>query len=208
MLELLHSSGRLNERKARLFAVACCRRDWRQLPNPSHQAVEVAERFAEGIVSLAERTSVIEAAQVAVEDAVADQRWDEALAARDARDALKDPLNPVARWRGYPVTAPEKPFRTNLLRDIFIYPFRSTPVMDSSWFAWNSGTINKLATTTYHDRILPAGTLDQRLLGVLADSLEESGCIDGEVLGHLRGPGSHVRGCWRGRCSLEKGVMA
>jgi hypothetical protein len=30
---------------------------------------------------------------------------------------------------------------------------------------------------------------------VLADALEEAGCGDGELLGHLRGPGDHVRGC-------------
>ena len=31
---------------------------------------------------------------------------------------------------------------------------------------------------------------------VLADAIEESGCTDAEILGHLRGPGPHVRGCW------------
>jgi hypothetical protein len=30
----------------------------------------------------------------------------------------------------------------------------------------------------------------------LADALEEAGCTDAEVLGHLRGPGPHVLGCW------------
>jgi hypothetical protein len=31
---------------------------------------------------------------------------------------------------------------------------------------------------------------------VLADALEEVGCTDAGLLGHLRGPGPHVRGCW------------
>jgi hypothetical protein len=26
--------------------------------------------------------------------------------------------------------------------------------------------------------------------------LEEAGGTDADMLGHLRGPGSHVRGCW------------
>jgi hypothetical protein len=26
--------------------------------------------------------------------------------------------------------------------------------------------------------------------------LEEAGCQDADILGHLRGPGPHVRGCW------------
>jgi hypothetical protein len=32
--------------------------------------------------------------------------------------------------------------------------------------------------------------------GVLADALEEVGGADEALLGHLRGPGPHVRGCW------------
>ena len=30
----------------------------------------------------------------------------------------------------------------------------------------------------------------------LADALEDAGCTDGELLGHLRSPEPHVRGCW------------
>jgi hypothetical protein len=30
----------------------------------------------------------------------------------------------------------------------------------------------------------------------LADALEEAGCDSADLLGHLRGPGPHVRGCW------------
>jgi hypothetical protein len=30
---------------------------------------------------------------------------------------------------------------------------------------------------------------------VLADLLEEAGCADAGLLGHLRGPGPHVLGC-------------
>jgi hypothetical protein len=41
-----------------------------------------------------------------------------------------------------------------------------------------------------------AGRLDPTRLAVLADALEEAGCADAELLGHLRGPGLHVRGCW------------
>ena len=31
---------------------------------------------------------------------------------------------------------------------------------------------------------------------ILADALEEAGCANEEILGHLRGPGPHTRGCW------------
>ena len=43
---------------------------------------------------------------------------------------------------------------------------------------------------------MPAGTLDNTRLAVLADALEEAGCTEADILGHLRGPGPHVRGCW------------
>jgi hypothetical protein len=29
-----------------------------------------------------------------------------------------------------------------------------------------------------------------------ADALEDAGCTDSDLLGHLRSPGPHVRGCW------------
>jgi hypothetical protein len=40
------------------------------------------------------------------------------------------------------------------------------------------------------------GTLDPTWLAALADALEDAGCTDAETLGHLRGPGEQVRGCW------------
>ena len=52
------------------------------------------------------------------------------------------------------------------------------------------------AEATYENRSLPGGTLDNARLAVLADVLEEAGCADAELLGHLRRPGPHVRGCW------------
>jgi hypothetical protein len=42
-------------------------------------------------------------------------------------------------------------------------------------------------------------------LPVLADALEDAGCGDPAVLGHLRGPGPHARGCWVVDLVLGKG---
>ncbi len=33
-------------------------------------------------------------------------------------------------------------------------------------------------------------------LPILADALEDAGCVQRDLLRHLRGPGPHVRGCW------------
>jgi hypothetical protein len=91
----------------------------------------------------------------------------------------------------------EQAAQVALLRDLFgPLRFRDIP-LDPAWLAWNKGTIVRLAESAYEERALPAGTLDVGRLAVLADALEEAGCHDPDILGHLREPGGvHVRGCW------------
>jgi hypothetical protein len=79
-------------------------------------------------------------------------------------------------------------FQCDLLRDIFGDPFSSSSV-DAVWLTWNGGTVPKLAQVIYDIR-----TFERQ--PILADALEEAGCADAAILGHLRGPGPHVRGCW------------
>ena len=54
----------------------------------------------------------------------------------------------------------------------------------------------RLGLEVLEGRALPSGTLEPERLALLADALEDAGCDSAEVLGHLRGPGPHVRGCW------------
>src|SRR5262245_57779436 len=61
------------------------------------------------------------------------------------------------------------------------------------------------ARRAYEERSLPSGHLDPARLLVLADALEEAGCADADLPGHLRGPGPHVRGCWALDLILGKG---
>jgi hypothetical protein len=56
--------------------------------------------------------------------------------------------------------------------------------------------MRRIAEEAYEDRRLPEGTLDPARLSLLADALEDAGCTHAELLGHLRSPGPHVRGCW------------
>jgi hypothetical protein len=79
----------------------------------------------------------------------------------------------------------------SLARDLFDNPFR--PVVFDP--AWRTTSVTALAQAAYDNRTLPAGTLESDRLAILADALEEVGCTDPDIMGHLRGPGPHVRGC-------------
>jgi hypothetical protein len=72
-----------------------------------------------------------------------------------------------------------------IFKDIFGNPFRPAAFAE----AWRSESAVALARTAYDTR-------NFSLLPILADALEEAGCDHPEVLGHCRGPGPHVRGCW------------
>ncbi len=78
--------------------------------------------------------------------------------------------------------------RLGFVRDIFGNPF-VTHSINPQWLAWNDRTVARMALKAYKER-------DFSDMPILADALEEAGCTDSEILGHLRGPGSHVRGCW------------
>jgi len=52
---------------------------------------------------------------------------------------------------------------------------------------------------------MPSGTLDNARLRVLADALVKAGCNDADLLEHLRGGWSHVRGCYVDDLLLNKG---
>jgi hypothetical protein len=224
MLAFLRGSGLLSERKARLFGVGCCRRIWPLLTDErSRKAVEVAEGFAEGQASRAQlkatRQGALDATAwpsngtaawaaqrvaaggiddvlwgspgVSMHDGTPDavvavaahqRAWD---AGADAAAAQVAAADSECRWQG------------ELLRDLFgPLPFRPV-ALDAAWLAWNNGTVGRLAMAAYEGRQMPAGTLKQERLGVLADALEDAGCGDQEVLTHLREQGRvHFRGCY------------
>lgn len=75
-----------------------------------------------------------------------------------------------------------------LVREIFGNPF-CPAIIDSSWLAWNDGTIPELAQAIYDQRAFDR-------LPILADALEVAGCTNADILNHCRHPGPHVRGCW------------
>jgi hypothetical protein len=98
-------------------------------------------------------------------------------------------------------TGAERPVQARLIRCIFGNPFHPVQLHP----AWRTPQMVALAQAAYDHRELPAGTLDNTRLAVLADALEDAGCTNADLLGHLRGPGPHVRGCWAVDLLLGKG---
>jgi hypothetical protein len=212
MLEFLR--GKTRNRKPRLFAIACCRRIWILMHDQSSQvAFEVAERFAEGETDEEELAVARRRAQE-----VSNAFWETYRAtggfsdyvlyvSADAANLITGLLAGPSVRRAASLAAyasshitpdkglSEKTHQVALLRDLFGNPFRPI-LLDPAWLTWRDGTIPRLAQVIYESRQLPSGHLDRDRLAVLGDALEDSGCSDPDILGHCRGPGPHVRGCW------------
>ena len=203
MLDYLREPGGASDRKLRLFAVACCRRllhlRW---PDTVQEALEVAERFADGQATAEDlRRAAADAARYdgafplglragAVARACGPDARDAASATGQVVSALY-----VAAGRSDSVRRAEAAEHGDLLRCLFGNPFRIPAPIGPAVLTWNDGCVPKLVQAAYKERSWADGTLDRTRLAVLADALEESGYEGAEILGHLRGPGPHVRGC-------------
>jgi hypothetical protein len=177
---------RVSGRKLRCFAVACCRRVWADLYDIERQAVEVVERLLEGEAGEPERAAAYERLRVPAMRAYG----------RDMSPIALDLVDRDPRFaaEAVPLLLPDSPARAleeeavwvGLLRDIVgPLPFRPA-VLDS---ALRTSTVIALATGIYAERAFDRAP-------ILADALEDAGCADDEVLDHLRGPNTHIRGCW------------
>src|SRR5689334_15161807 len=70
-----------------------------------------------------------------------------------------------------------------------IHGRQAPAVIDPAWLAWNDGTVLRLARAIFEQ-----GNYDA--LPILADALEEAGCVDADILGHCRSCGPDVRSSW------------
>jgi hypothetical protein len=197
MLEVLRTSDNLSERKARLFDVGCCRRIWSLLDQIGSRAVEVAERYADGLASAVERSGAENLAWWGADGLNYEEEHIRAAAwaaheAVEGEDSVQTAVL-AARAAG---CEDEPVGQCVLLRDIFGNPFRLPPSLAPSVLRWHDGIVVRVASAIYESRELPSGHLDLARLAVLADSLEDAGCTDAHLLTHLRGEGPHVRGCW------------
>jgi hypothetical protein len=203
MLESL--TGRMSDRKSRLFALACCNRLPGICAAARHQkVVDVLERFVDGHASMAElqtaqRSLPIYPASRDVGDSVL---WGAAhedsqvvlFAPEQCADHLAGGIAIVSGNRefleewGDAAYRAERAVQANLLRDIihFLLPCVTLPY---EWLVWNDGTVRRIAQAIYDDRAFDR-------MPILADALEDAGCDNADILNHCRSGGEHVRGCW------------
>jgi hypothetical protein len=180
MLEFLLGSGNPSERKLRLFAVACSRRQWDRIDPLGRNAVDVAERFAEGFASPEE----MRAARLACQGAGGQAAWyaaasNPAIAARNAARSAQA----GAAQNGS--EADELLAQAHLLRDIF--GERLPQVLIAS--AWRNQSVVPLAQDIHDSE-------NYASMPSLAIALEDAGCADNDMLAHCRGAEPHVKGCW------------
>jgi hypothetical protein len=207
-------------RKLRLIAVALCRNVWDLLDDErSRKAIEVAERFADGLADDAALAKAkmeawwahcrgdgprAEAAQRSgrrpIDHGLADHAagW---VAHKDALKAAERTAGSVG-WVRSSAADRESIWQTpDLIRETFGNPFRPAAFEDS----WRTPDVMSLAQAVYEERWVPSGWLDNVRVGVLADAVEEAGCSDQSVVSHLRAKHAHVRGCWALDLILGKG---
>jgi hypothetical protein len=190
-------SRKISNRRVRLLICACCRRVWDLLVDSrSREAVEVAERFADGSANLDELTAVRRRADAAYQSSrkqhgpASFRLFGAANLALQATSTAKrvrfDPrANEFLRGAKERKEKTERKARCHLIRDIVGNPFRPVSVDPS----WRNARITSLAQVIYDERAFDH-------LPILADALEELGCTNTDILDHCRGPGPHVRGCW------------
>jgi hypothetical protein len=186
-----HIRNRTTERKSRLFAVACCRLVWDGFVDErSREAVEVAEQFADGLVS-DYRRMLAEARARDVEKGPDRGRFgsDQYFPAIAAKMAVLARINLAGVGHFALAFRPGRErlatAGAGLLREVVGNPFRPV-ALDHSWL---TSTVVALARSVYDDRAFDR-------LPILADALQDAGCANDHVLDHCRSDGPHVRGCW------------
>jgi hypothetical protein len=155
--------------------------NWAALPlnpqEPDNERIDTRRRPRVAAVEAARYVGMVESMELYRTQ----RRWDEALSQRMCKRLC------------------------DLVRDFFgPLPFRQVPI-DPRLLNWDGGIVVRLARAAYDERKLPEGTLVPLHLAVLADALLDAGCTNEECLGHLRGPGPHVRGCWAIDLLLARG---
>lgn len=187
------SWSQLSSRKARLFACACCRHVWDQLLSPlAKHTVEATERLADAVTEgsyILDNDLPFDLWSLMKEEG----GWQQNKIARGLYLVVRDGWSQAREvaWETSSL-APrrrERQYQTALLRCITGRLLFRPILVDPAWLIWKSGTIPTIAKAIYGDKAFGD-------LSVLADALEDAGCVDADLLAHCRESGPHVRGCW------------
>lgn len=199
MLDFVLKREPPDRRKVRLWACACVRRLWGQLKSPPvREGVEALERYADGqidAVRLQQAAAAVRKVRKGDRRANAvvgellllgEPPWGSPPGDLSRRVSAAVGEGDAAAFQA------EQAAHADLLRDIF----GLDPLGQAVDLTWLTPTVLALARATYEERLLPSGHLDPVRLAILGDALLDAGCADSVILDHLRGPGTHVRGCW------------
>jgi hypothetical protein len=219
MLEFIQ--GEATDRKLRLFCCACCRRIWPLLANDGKRAVEVAERYADGLVGKAELIDPwpLNGPPYVSSEAV---NWAKSKAASAASDAAR---MAAADDKG-------SMSKQSFTREVAFYAAGAvawtvagaakSATEAGSWAsAWNNAEaceymeqallLRDLFGNPYSPLILAPSWITADVITLaghvyhdrsfhdmseLADALEDTACTNSEILNHCRREGPHTRGCW------------
>jgi len=206
-LDLTIASERAKNRRATLFAAACCTR---LLPVVSFRIASVVVSWLEAVAD--EQPTARDRFSLAngIERALRISRDDREKSALRALDAARDGTRVSNFYAGVIQVAQmaaralasdnsdhkavEDDFQFELIRDIFGNPFH--PVYFDP--TWRTDTAVSLARGMYESREFSA-------MPILADALQDAGCEDEQILTHCRDASQpHVRGCWV--CDLVLGL--
>jgi hypothetical protein len=173
-------TGKATGRKLRLLACAACRESIAASTHPVHDEILViAERFADGDATEQER-------QVAFATTIRNELFPGeghfallGFAVGDSSDEIGTHL------RRLMMGSPPAEATPSMIRELFANPFHPA-TFDPQW---RTATVIAIARGMYE-----AGDFSAML--ILADALEDAGCMDTVTLEHCRGGSTHVRGCW------------
>jgi hypothetical protein len=228
MLECLRH--KTTDRKLRLFAVACCRRIWHVLTDAkSRWAVEVAERFSDGLATEAElgkacrnaaeapqdpgyatappysTISAIEHARIAASSASAHPANDATTMAIQVAGHAAIAASNLA-WdenRGNWLGEMNSRLSGERLAQVRLLADILGPL------AFRPVAIDP-SVLAWNDRLvmrIAEAIYEKRQWGdmpILGDALMDAGCDSDEVVAHCRSGKEHVRGCWALDCLLDK----
>jgi hypothetical protein len=218
MLMLRCDQVKIDGRKLRLFACACCRRVWHLLQmEVARRIVGLVEAVADGEGSEAELLETLgssefaasharysgdteagphlsvrafEAIQAAQTLALTpfDRLSVDCIAEATSLDPAKDFYYDPRRHNGGAGVMPDLVEAAE--QAVYLRDIFGNPFRRVALDpAWLTPTVTALAHGIYTDRRFDA-------LPVLADALEDAGCTNEDILAHCRNGGEHARGCW------------